>query len=285
MPKLKYSSLVFASSSQLKLSEYRTILSLPGLKLATVETVDLQDLNIETLVRRKVEEVKKIIPDTPFFVEHTGLIIDAWKGLPGGLTRQFIKTVSVSGICKMLRAYEGTERIARAKTIIGYHYDGSVQTFEGTAIGSIALEPRARPDFGWDWDSIFIPEGYTRTYAEMGLEEKNRISMRGKAALKFKDEYLSLHFESERGGQATLQSDAIEAAKKTSRAKLRENLITHFNESELHDLCFDLKVDYETLPGKGKGDKARELIYYLERHGDIPTLLEICNQLRPKVSW
>jgi uncharacterized membrane-anchored protein YhcB (DUF1043 family) len=67
--------------------------------------------------------------------------------------------------------------------------------------------------------------------------------------------------------------------------KLREKITTHFNESELRDLCFKLNVDYDDLRSEGKGDKARELVAYCERHGRISELLGICQQLRPRLSW
>ncbi len=63
--------------------------------------------------------------------------------------------------------------------------------------------------------------------------------------------------------------------------KLRDILITHFDENELRDLCFELKVDYESLPGTGKSAKARELVAFMERRGRLPELTEACCRLRP----
>lgn len=68
-------------------------------------------------------------------------------------------------------------------------------------------------------------------------------------------------------------------------ARLREVLDDHFNEEELRTLCYDLNVDYDNLPAQGKVNKARELIAYLERHGHIPKLLRMGEQLRPDISW
>jgi len=69
------------------------------------------------------------------------------------------------------------------------------------------------------------------------------------------------------------------------RVKLRQVLVTYFNESELRDLCFDLKIDYETLPGDNKGDKARELVAYSERYGRCADLAQACYRLRPHAPW
>ena len=67
--------------------------------------------------------------------------------------------------------------------------------------------------------------------------------------------------------------------------ELRQILTTYFNENELRDLCFDLDVDYDGLPGEEKGGKARELIAYLERRGRVSDLMETVKSLRPNVSW
>jgi hypothetical protein len=71
----------------------------------------------------------------------------------------------------------------------------------------------------------------------------------------------------------------------TNLARLRQLLCTYFDDSELRDLCFDLGVDYESLPGEGKGDKARELIAYLGRRGCISRLIKKCASQRPHVYW
>jgi non-canonical purine NTP pyrophosphatase (RdgB/HAM1 family) len=164
--------------------------------MSKIAKVEPQQIDMEALVREKIKHARDIIPaDRPFFVEHTGLIIHAWNGLPGGLTRQFMDRVCSVGICRMLDGFK--DRIARVKTIIGYYYDQNSQMFEGTATGRIALEPRGTAGFGWD--DIFIPEGSTRTYAEMGLKEKNRISMRSEATSRFQEEFLLHYFETDGG--------------------------------------------------------------------------------------
>jgi hypothetical protein len=67
--------------------------------------------------------------------------------------------------------------------------------------------------------------------------------------------------------------------------QLREMLTASFDAGELRTLCFDLGIDYDDLPGEGKGNKVRELITYLERRDRIPELVRICEQQRPNVAW
>lgn len=70
----------------------------------------------------------------------------------------------------------------RATTRIAYCDGKRVHQFEGEILGKISPEPRGNRDF--QWDCIFIPDGETQTFAEMG-EKKNEISMRRKALEEF----------------------------------------------------------------------------------------------------
>jgi hypothetical protein len=67
--------------------------------------------------------------------------------------------------------------------------------------------------------------------------------------------------------------------------RLRRIIATRFNRGELRDLCFDLGVDYDDLPGAGKASKARELVDYLSRRRRTHELVEIGKGLRPDVDW
>ena len=66
---------------------------------------------------------------------------------------------------------------------------------------------------------------------------------------------------------------------------LRQNLVDSFSDTELHDLCFDMGIDYEDLPGEGRAAKARELVAYCERRSLTSELIKKCSELRPLVSW
>jgi non-canonical purine NTP pyrophosphatase (RdgB/HAM1 family) len=193
-PKLKYSSLIFVSRNEDKYREYRDLLGMPKLKISKMPIEEPQNMSLDLLVREKIKKVAPQLPDVPFFVEHTGLIIDAWKGLPGGLTSLFMDTVGNEGICKMMRGYHRNERRARARVVIGFfHPDiGDPATFPGEISGIIAPEPRGSANFGWD--PIFIPQGYSKSYGEMSLAEKNQSSMRKSVVDLFKA-YLADHFE------------------------------------------------------------------------------------------
>jgi DNA-binding NtrC family response regulator len=94
----------------------------------------------------------------------------------------------------------------------------------------------------------------------------------------------------EREGEAQVEMARLSSGKSTQRHRylvgLRRILGSRFGEGDLRDLCFDLDgVDYESLPGEDKLDKARELVSYLERRGRISELVAVGKELRPDVDW
>jgi hypothetical protein len=84
---------------------------------------------------------------------------------------------------------------------------------------------------------------------------------------------------------ASQANTGAETSDSNPRATLRQLLLDHFDISELQNLCFDLGIDFENLPGMGRADKARELIAYAERHGRLSELVAECRRLRPQIAW
>jgi non-canonical purine NTP pyrophosphatase (RdgB/HAM1 family) len=189
----RYSDLTFVSGNQSKLAEYRAILGISDLAWSqreSDESDERQDVNIATLALEKLRRTRPKVR-APFFVEHSGLVVDAWQNLPGGLTRLFLENVGNAGICRMMSDYAASERVVTAVAVIGLQWpDGRERMFEGRKRGVIAYEPTGTTNFGWD--PIFIPDeqppGQQLTYAEMSREDKNRISMRRAAADLLRDE-------------------------------------------------------------------------------------------------
>ncbi|MCP4357360.1 MAG: tetratricopeptide repeat protein [Chloroflexi bacterium] len=68
-------------------------------------------------------------------------------------------------------------------------------------------------------------------------------------------------------------------------AKFRQAILESFNTDELRTLCFDLRVDFENLPGEGKNSKVRELISLLERQDRLPELIAALQASRPQTAW
>lgn len=173
--------LYFITGSNEKLEEARAIIpSLQGLKL---DLPELQELNPEKIIRAKLEEARKRY-NGRLAVEDTSLYLNCLNGMPGPLIKWFMQSLGNNGVYDLVSRYDDTSAVAR--TVVGYIEDEEIKIFEGEINGTI-VAPQKMETFGWD--SIFQPEGYSVTFAEMSKEEKSRISMRTKAFEKLK-EYL-----------------------------------------------------------------------------------------------
>jgi XTP/dITP diphosphohydrolase len=122
------------------------------------------------------------------FADDTGLEIVALGGRPG------VKSARYAGedcnpennIRKVLQELEGkSDRKARFRTVISLIMNGKEVQFEGTVEGNILSEKRGNDGFGYD--PVFLPDGYHQSFAEMMLEEKNKISHRARATQKLTD--------------------------------------------------------------------------------------------------
>ncbi|QQL49204.1 non-canonical purine NTP diphosphatase [Mucilaginibacter ginkgonis] len=116
------------------------------------------------------------------FGDDSGLEIDALNGEPGIFSARYAGTHGdhTANIEKVLNQMQGTEnRKARFRTVISLIWNGAEYFFEGKIEGSIRGELSGAGGFGYD--PIFQPDGYDITFAEMSLDEKNKISHRGKA--------------------------------------------------------------------------------------------------------
>jgi len=100
--------------------------------------------------------------------------------LPGGLTQIFWDRLQADSFASLAKSIEN--RAVTAKTVIGYCDSKSIHYFEGTVSGTIAENPAGNRDF--QWDCVFIPNGFKKTFAELG-HKKNEISMRRLALNKF----------------------------------------------------------------------------------------------------
>lgn len=139
----------------------------------------------------KAEAIYKL-SGMPVIADDSGLEIDALNGEPGVYSKRYAgehatNKDKIEKILNLLKDVEDNKRIARFKCAICYiGKNGKKHIFEGICEGKITYEPRG--ETGFAYDPIFLYD--TRTFTEMSLEEKNKISHRGKAVNKLV-EYLS----------------------------------------------------------------------------------------------
>lgn len=178
--------IIFVTHQKGKVDEAQKILGKSFLlKQIDLDLEEIQAIESREIVRHKIKEAFRMIKK-PVVVEDTSLYFAAWKGLPGALIRWFLKTVGCDGICQMMSGEKNREALAESVLVYG---DGNVtKVFLGRIKGSVPLKPKGK--FGFGWDSIFIPQGYKKTFSQMTTREKNQISMR-KIALEKLKKYLT----------------------------------------------------------------------------------------------
>ena len=176
---MKPREVFFATSNQGKFREVEALASQFGLKIrmAPLKPVEIQHENLAEIAKHAVRQALRRLR-APVFVEDAGLFIEALNGFPGPYSSHAYRTIGVRGILKLLEGVEN--RRAYFLSAIAFGGPGfRVKVFTGRSNGIIALEARGESGFGFD--PIFHPEGVKQTFAEMGLENKNRYSHRAEA--------------------------------------------------------------------------------------------------------
>jgi len=171
--------LVFVTSNEGKFREAKRIAEKYGIKIEwkRKEYLEPQGKNLEEIARISAEILSKEIKE-PFFIEDSGLFIEALNGFPGPYSSYVFKTIGNEGI---LRLMEGVKnRRAYFLAVVAFFNGKSVEVFKGKVEGEIAKEIKGEKGFGFD--PIFLYKG--KTFAEMG-EKKNEVSHRRRALEEF----------------------------------------------------------------------------------------------------
>lgn len=118
------------------------------------------------------------------FADDTGLEVTALGGDPGVRSARYAGNHdSEANMTKLLAALDGKEdRSAQFRTVIALLLNGEEHLFEGIVTGHISEQRQG--DGGFGYDPIFVPDGYTESFAELGMDVKNSISHRGRAVRK-----------------------------------------------------------------------------------------------------
>ncbi len=172
----------FITGNAMKAREAKLILPKFGIEVEQkdIDVPEIHDKDAAHIAARKAEDAFRLLKH-PLIVEDTGLCIKAMNGYPGTFIKHFFNSIGPEGIIGFMH---GKERTADAVTVVAYcDSGGHARTFEGRVRGRISESIRKRNDF--DWDMIFIPDGYEQTFSELDMSEKNEISQRRKALEKF----------------------------------------------------------------------------------------------------
>jgi XTP/dITP diphosphohydrolase len=184
--------LVFATNNKHKLEEVRDV------SLGLTEILSLKEINCfddipetaDTLEGNALLKARHIYDKYGYdcFADDTGLEVEALDGRPGVYSARYAgeEQDAVKNMQKLLSELEGKEnRRARFRTVVALIENGKINYFEGIIKGHITASPAGNAGFGYD--PVFIPEGFSQTFAELGSELKNKISHRALAINELKN--------------------------------------------------------------------------------------------------
>lgn len=181
-------NLFFATTNPGKLNEAQRILRQAGVAvLSLADFPKLKSIEIEEtgstfaenayLKAKAFGELSQVLT----LAEDAGLVVDALDGKPGVRSARFAAN-DQARIKKLLRLMKGkVDRQAKFVSVLAL-YDPKTEEigfFKGVVRGKIADQAKGKGGFGYD--PVFIPEGYERTFGELGDEVKNEVSHRGRA--------------------------------------------------------------------------------------------------------
>lgn len=180
---------VFATNNAHKLEEVMSILGnkIELLSLKDIECHDEIPETADTLEGNALLKARYIYEryHTDCFADDTGLEVEALHGAPGVYSARYAGNNhnSENNMRKLLEELKGVNnRNAWFRTVFALIIDGKEHLFEGIVNGEIVSVRKGTSGFGYD--PIFVPKGYTQTFAEMGNAEKNKISHRAIATQK-----------------------------------------------------------------------------------------------------
>ncbi|HEY5750855.1 MAG TPA: RdgB/HAM1 family non-canonical purine NTP pyrophosphatase [Chryseolinea sp.] len=193
--------LCFATNNAHKLSEVRRVAG------PHIEILSLQEINCfeelpetrNTLEGNSLQKAEYVHThyNIPCFADDTGLEVAALQGRPGVDSAHYAgaQRSSDDNIALLLKNLQGqSNRSAQFRTIITLiGLTPEPIFFEGIVKGTITTTPHGASGFGYD--PVFVPDGYTATFAEMTMDAKNQLSHRARAMKKLED-YLKNHFPS-----------------------------------------------------------------------------------------
>ncbi|MDP2641461.1 MAG: non-canonical purine NTP pyrophosphatase [Candidatus Yanofskybacteria bacterium] len=166
-------TLVFVTQNPNKVQDAEKLLPEFSIEHVDFEVPELQSLDSKAIVEHKLQYAYDKV-QKPCFVMDASLSLDCLNGFPGPFIKWwFEKTVGEEKTCKIANFFN--EHGCQWTTVLGY-FDGTDKHFlQETIKGSIAKAPTG--ENGYHWDTIFIPEGETHTFAEMTFEQKQSYAV------------------------------------------------------------------------------------------------------------
>lgn len=186
---MKINKLVLVSGNKAKTGEVERILNIP-IKTVAVDIPEIQSMDSQKIVLDKLAKAFDLVKK-PVMVDDVSFEVEVWNGFPGPLIKWLLEEKNDPALMlKMLGDEEN--RKAKARLAVGFHDGKKPYIFFGEVNGTVSHEIRG--DNGFGWDKVFIPEGYSETFAQMNPELKDSMSHRGRALAKLHD-FLENNYE------------------------------------------------------------------------------------------
>lgn len=191
--------IVFVTNNQHKLDEIKNILG-QEFNIVSLNDIGCHDDIPETgdTLEENASQKSNYIASRyalDCFADDTGLEVDALGGKPGVHSARYAEETdhdSQANMAKLLdKLGNNNNRKARFRTVISLIVHGKEHRFEGVVEGRIAHQPSGVRGFGYD--PVFIPDGYDKSFAELGDEVKNQISHRARAVRKLAEHIKQQH--------------------------------------------------------------------------------------------
>ncbi len=147
-----------------------------------IDLLEIQSLSFEDVIAEKLKEARKSVPLGAIMVEDSGYVFEGLGALPGPFSKFFLESLGCDGVYSLVSSLSSTK--ATFHSHIGYMDDSNNVTFFSGSISGTIVSPQGVGGFGFD--PLFIPDGYSKRFAEMTEEERQTIKPRIEAAKKLK---------------------------------------------------------------------------------------------------
>jgi len=172
--------LYFVSGNEMKAREVARIM--PGVERISLDLPEIQSLDPEEVIKEKLLEAHRLEPTKTLVVEDGTYSIKGLGGLPGTLVKWFVSSVGPAGIYEMVGDKDPETTVCANLGLV--KPSGEIKFFVGEIKGKTVLPAGGE---GFHFDSIFMPDGHDKRFAEMTRDEKDAISHRGIAWQKLKE--------------------------------------------------------------------------------------------------
>lgn len=214
----------FRSKNKSKINEFQRMLDSKHIRIIPITKPinEIQSNNLDDIV---IDKVVKAFKDTmrPVIVEHTGLMLKDFGGLPGGLAQLFWDSLKADKFAAFF-AHTGSAQ-AIVKTVIAYCDGRQITTFDGETDGQIVDPPRGSREF--QWDCVFQPNEHNLSLIQTDeFFDKDGISMKGKISMK------ELTFAQM---DVLFDKDGISMKDRISMRRIAIEKLKKYLEAEIHD--------------------------------------------------